>query len=53
MIQRRPKLTPAALRAQLIASARAAGPGVKVADAYEAVTAGAATPAAAKPKPRR
>jgi len=52
MIQRHPKLTPDQLRAQLVASARAAGAGVKVADAYRAVTAGT-TAAAGKPKRRR
>jgi len=52
MIQRHPKLTPDQLRAQLVASARAAGAGVKVADAYRAVTAGT-TAAAGKPKGRR
>jgi hypothetical protein len=50
MLQRRPKLTPDALRAQLLASARPVGPGVRVANAYAAVTAG--QPAAPRPKPR-
>jgi subtilisin family serine protease len=53
ILQRRPKLTPDALRGQLLASARPVGPGVKIADAYKAVTAGQAAPAAAKPKLRR
>lgn len=53
MIQRHPKLTPDQLRAQLVASARAAGAGVKVADAYKAVTAGTTAAAAGKPKARR
>jgi subtilisin family serine protease len=50
MIQRRPKLTPDQLRAQLLASARPVGAGVRLADAYGAVTAG--QPAGARPKPR-
>lgn len=50
MLQRRPGLTPDQFRAQLIGSARPVAPGVKVADAYKAVTGGAP---AARPKARR
>lgn len=40
ILQKRPKLAADAMRAQLTATARALGPGVKLADAYGAVTAG-------------
>jgi subtilisin family serine protease len=40
MIQRRPKLGPDALRAQLTATARVLAPGLRLADAYKAVTLG-------------
>jgi subtilisin family serine protease len=50
MLQRRPNLTPDALRAQLLSSAHPLGGGVRLADAFGAVTGG--QPASVRPKVR-